>query len=125
MKTINITNGIPKNQFIQLLQKGEAFILKGKEILVFEKEKIKRFNKERLAQLAAKESLNIGEINSSLQTELENITHIKGIELTKYDKQLLATGQTISVGNNKVKFEDGKLHIEDPKQNLDFHKLKK
>ena len=116
MKNIDISKGIPRSQFIQLLQKGEPFQLTGTEVLVFEKQQIKRFNKERLTQFLAQNTTVEG---IDPQLDLSDITHIKGIELTKYDKQLLLAGKAISVGHHQVKLEDGKLHVESLGRNLD------
>jgi len=129
MKRINIEKGIPIEDFKKLLQIGEPFELDGTQILVFDKDKISRISKEKLLSKQENDRMSVEDLNSIMKRnenfDFEQLKEVNGVEVTKYDKQMLAAGNTVTIGTSKVSIRDGKLTIALPLPKRNTPKFRK
>lgn len=125
MKVINIKNGMPLQQLIELLKIGEPFQLDGEKILHFTEKDISLINKEKLkAQQQENAKMDRVSDQHALDSTLDNIHEVGGVELSGLEKKLLLAGETITIGTKKVSFKDGALTIEPPRPKLKTPKQK-
>jgi len=129
MKKLDITKGIPFKEFKSLLSNGEPFQLMGEQILLFDKDKISRINREKLQLLQENDSMSVNDIHQMMETnkgfDFDNLKEVNGVEVSKYDKMMLAAGHTVTLGTNKVSIKEHQLHIESPALKKDTPKIKR
>ena len=119
---IDISNGIPVKDFIQLLEEGTPFELIGEDILHFSAIDIKRINVAHLNSISAQAKKSKKEeqtIKNNLQSsaaltfaELENLMNIKDLDITDLEKKMLLSGEMITVGKQQLSIQNGKLDIQ-------------